>query len=182
MKCERCGTTVREEAVNPSLQIKSLGIYPTERQSLGMLPATLFTNAGGANADLASAAIALTDTEQWLTPKLLHRLPGRPINAFLALLSVGFRVSVAAAAPTSLSFALLFEDTDRRRHTLGMYSGVSQEAAMMGVSETIILASQMGEKPSTIGSWIMNGTLVLGGAASVTVTVYPTYGIVYGAP
>ncbi len=182
MKCDRCGKEAREDGINPPLLLKGLGLYPTERISLGTLTSVITASASFADSEIGTASVVLNnDNNNWLRPNSLHKLPGRPINSYLTLLNTAI-ILQADNAMTFCNFILQFEDIAGRLHTVLTYNSVAQHGSAMGFAQPTIVSPQMGERPTTIGRWRMFGTITLGAATSVVVTVYPNYGILYGAP
>lgn len=188
MKCDRCDKEIREAGVMPTLELKTLGLYPTINMSLGGYETVLTANSAAANVDIASTAVTINDGQSganpnpWLIPTSLHRLPGRPINAYLNIISVAAKLRINGGAPTLFNVMLLWEDNGARRHVIASYNGVAQDGTLQGIALPLIIAQPMAEKPQDIGRWVLRGSYTLGASTDIELRVFANYSIVYGAP
>jgi hypothetical protein len=179
MKCERCGKEAKEEGINPPLLLKALGLYPTDRMTLFEVTTRITLSSGITDAELGRINIGLPN--QRLLPNSLHRLPGRPINAYTLINGVAIRVSLDAA-PTTLSFLLKYQDVGENKHIVMGYSSILDNNAAMSTILPIITANQLGERPNTFGTWVLEGTYTLGASTSAVIDISANFGILYGAP
>lgn len=181
MKCERCDQEMRVAGTLPTLELKALGVYPSDRMTIGMVRSQFQPLVAGAGpGELATVSIS---TPERFLPHNLHRIPGIPINSYPLINGVAVTLSASVGVPTTFAFQLYYRDTADIDHLVLAYRmGAVQEDSAISPLAPVIPATNIGEKPATFGAWVLRGILVLGPAVSVTVTVHANLGILYGAP
>lgn len=181
-----------EVADIPPLKLKALGQYPSERMTI---TATLSTiEVGSAIGSLAvpqatgivgTAAITAQDVPY--SPVLLHKIPGRPFNAFPIIKDVGILGRVTAGTTVTAwqlyGFLYFVDNTSQRQHLIGALN-IQGGVLLTQAYENIILpASVLGEHmPRVWGSWLIVGILALGTATALAFDIAANLGVVYGAP
>lgn len=181
MKCERCDQEMRERGSLPTLELKALGVYPSDRMTLGAVRTAFSALTVNATGELATAPIIAP--ERFL-PHYLHRIPGLPINAYPIVNGVAVELSSTAAAPTAFNFQLYFRDVADYDHLVaaGRMAPTFLEDTVISPLAPIIPATNIGEKPAFFGQWVLRGALTIGGSTGLTVTIHANLGLLYGAP
>ena len=180
MKCERCDQEVRVAGTLPTLELKALGIYPSDRMTIGLVRTSFATLIADATGELATALIVVP--ERFL-PHQLHRIPGLAINAYPLINGVAVSLSATGAAPTAFNIQLAYRDSSDMDHlVLAFRSGVFMEETFISPLAPVSPATVLGEKPASFGTWVLRGALTIGASTGVTVTVHANLGVLYGAP
>jgi len=180
MKCERCDREMRVQGTLPTLELKALGIYPSDRMTIGLQRTAFAVIAADAVGELATVSIVVP--ERFL-PHQLHRIPGLPINAFPLINGVAVSLSAGAAAPTAFNFQLYYRDVADLDHLVHAgRMGAFLEDTQISPLAPVNPATNIGEKPAVFGTWVLRGALTLGASTGVLVTVHANLGVLYGAP
>lgn len=183
-KCEKQKTkAVREHVDFPTLALRAEGLYKSERMTLSLFRGTISAENGVVMSEIGRVALQ----SAMLFPRHLHRLPGRPMNAYV-ILKDAFVIFGCddVATPPSTVFSVQYEDlTGTLHHLTG--GSIIAAAGMLGgatspTSSIIIPSTTLGELPTTLGNIIIYGTLSVGSATEFTYDVFVNVGIVYGSP
>jgi len=179
-KCERCEKELGIPGTLPTLELKALGLYPSDRMTIGMVRTTFAAIAADAVGELATIPIIVP--ERFL-PRQLHRIPGLPYNAYPLINGVAVALSASIAAPSAFVFELYYRDAADVDHLVhaGRTNLIMEDISVSSFAP-VSPATNMGEKPSVFGTWVLRGALTLGASGGVTATVHANLGILYGAP
>lgn len=202
-KCERCDKELREAGVLPTLELKALGLYPSDRMTLQGDKRTMIVSSGAGTiavgqsfAEVGTVAIAFTQ-DQPFQPTSLHRLPGRPINAYPILKDICIVPRVTAgtlATPFTLVGFLKFRDASQSKEHVIMPVSLSVPTAFAATDSSLravtnqtsgiyIFAGNVGESPIALfGTWVLEGYLSLGTATTIAFDIFANIGVLYGAP
>lgn len=180
MKCERCDQEMRVAGTLPTLELKALGMYPSDRMTIGVVRTSFATLIADATGELATIPIIVP--ERFL-PHNLHRIPGLPISAYPLINGVAVSLSATGAAPTAFNFQLYYRDAADIDHLVHAgRSGVFMEETIISPLAPVCPATNIGEKPAVFGTWVLRGALTIGASTGLTVTVHANLGVLYGAP
>lgn len=190
--CEKCEDKKKGPGELPSLELKALGLYPSDRSTVVGVKSLMTVTAAGSNTDIGSVDIV----EPILNPTNLHRLPGLAINAYPIVKDVSIVARVTAGTlvtPFSFVGFLLYVDPSTRRHVVGSLAmsvptalaptDSSFNAVHTSFPNIIMPSTVIGEAPlKTFGSWVLDGTLVLGTATTIVFDIFANLGVLYGSP
>lgn len=189
MLCDRCDKEIGARGELPTLALKTLGLYETPYQVLALVRASFNVTGNVTNAEIGTADITNASFPR-IFPRSLHRLPGLAVNAYPLLKDSGLRMRLIAgttATPAIINALLKFRDVSDVEYLLGVISNLSlvalsSEAAISFNHSPTIGGQVLGELPSKLGTFVLEGTIALGTATNVSIECYTNYGIVYGAP